>query len=207
MIWWFQALASVSLWKVRLIQSTQVEKQSFYFMEKFFELIKKWGTLDYEEYFNRKVVWNTTFLNGHYEKETGFWNFGEWWIIGSTNYGTWFYYCVSGNGIVNKLWNTWCSTSGKYQRYGEYSFQFIDYNSNYDNDWGDEDGDGKILGDDDDEYMGVGPEVFTEWENIKELYLISGNKKERILFRWTLMTDPDKPASFPNCTSNRWIKH
>lgn len=36
------------------------------------------------------------------------------------------------------------------QRYGEYKLQFTDYNGNRDNDKGDEDGDGSVVGDDDD---------------------------------------------------------
>jgi hypothetical protein len=75
---------------------------------------------------------------------------------------------VSGNNISDVVSGTGCVSSlnmnengqsdqdyeGFFQRYGQYSFQFIDYNSNYDADGGDENGDGEIVGDDDDEYLG-----------------------------------------------------
>jgi hypothetical protein len=39
-----------------LIERTNITKDVVYFTEKLFEEIKSGGTLDYEEYFNRKVV-------------------------------------------------------------------------------------------------------------------------------------------------------
>ena len=51
------------------------------------------------------------------------------------------------DGCYNQSWSfgNWSP-----QAYGQYSFQFIDYNSDWDGDW-DEDGDGDEKGDDDDE--------------------------------------------------------
>ena len=223
MIWWFKWLSAVSLWKVRLIQQTQMEKQSFYFVEKFFEMVKKWWTLDYEEYFNRKVVWNSTYMNWHYDKQTGYWNFWVWGVFWSTIYWADFYYCRSWSDSTLKISNTiinpskWCykkselntmgiDLSWHFQRYWQFSFQFIDYNSNYNNDtiiW-DEDWDWKIIWDEDDEYLWIWPEVFSQWDNIKELYLISWNKKERTLFRLSIIEDPDKPPS-TSCDLSTWI--
>ena len=52
-VWGFQALSAIWYGKIKLVQSTDIQKQSIYFSEKFFEDIKSWGTLDYEEYFNK----------------------------------------------------------------------------------------------------------------------------------------------------------
>ena len=193
MIWGFQALSSITIWKVRLIQKTNIEKDSFYFTERLFEEIKKWWTIDYEEYFNRKVVW-TSYASGHYLDETGFWNFGNGWNVWTNTFWWWFYHCVSWIWIWNKLLDTWCYTLNIPQRYGQYSFQFIDYNSNYDDDWWDEDWDWNIIWDDDDEYLWLWPSAFTWWTDIKEIYLISWDKKKRTLFRWNVWYDPDHPT-------------
>ena len=156
-IWWFQALVAINIWKVRLIQETQIEKQSFYFVEKFFEMVKKWGTLDYEEYFNRKVVWNDSYSSWHYDKPSWYGNF---WYRGQPentpiNYWTWFYYCRSNIGNSSntndrmlsdsdnhlkwcyeklKLNTLWKKLIKKPQRYWQFGFHFIDYNYNYDDD-------------------------------------------------------------------------
>jgi hypothetical protein len=207
MIGWFQALSAVSIWKVRLIQQTDIQKESLYFTQKIFEMVKKWWTIDYEEYFNRKVIWNTTYSSWHFDVESWFWNFWSGWIVWNW-FGYWdnFYYCLSWNSISDKMTGTGCFENSwnnynsdftwKQQRYGQYSLQFIDYNSNYDNDgtilW-DEDWDWDFIWDDDDEYLWDGPEVFNAWDDLKELYLISWNKKERTLFRWNVKLDPDAP--------------
>lgn len=208
-LWWFKAMSAVTIWKVRLIQETDIQKESFYFTEKLFEMIKTWWTLDYEEYFNRKVIWNTTYLSWHFDKTSWFGNFWSGWIIWSSNYWDKFYYCLSWVWLWNKLTWSWCynnslNTNGwtlvwSQQRYWQYSFQFIDYNSNYDSDlpsilW-DEDNDWKIIWDDDDEYIWNWPEVFTWWLDLTELYLISWNKKERTLFRWNVTKDPNAPTA------------
>ena len=201
LIGWFQALSAVTIWKARLIQQTDIQKESFYFTEKLFEMIKEWGTIDYEEYFNRKVIWNTTYSSGHFDIESWFGNFWSWATIWTDTYGWWFYYCRSWDW--SKMWTGWCynnnlnnywnSVDLKPQRYGQYSFQFIDYNSNYDDDDWDEDWDGEIRWDDDDEYIWEGPIVFTWWTDLTELYLISWDKKERTLFRWNVDKDIDSP--------------
>ena len=203
MIWWFEALTAVSFGKVKLIQQTQMEKQSFYFVEKFFEMIKKWWVIDYEEYFNRKIVWNTSFSGGHYKELTWFGNFWAGWSIWTTTYWGNFYYCISWNwtwmwtwGCVNyfNTWSLWLNEdySLKPQRYWQYSYQFIDYNANFNGDSWDEDWDGKIIWDYDDEYIWIWPSVFSWGIALKELYLISWNKKERTLFRWNVIQDPSK---------------
>ena len=201
MIGGFQALSSVMIGKSRLIQQTNIQKESFYFTERLFEMIKSWGTLDYEEYFNRSVVGTGT-TGGHYTTPTGFWNYGDGWVLWTSAYWSDWYFCRSNSGAIlpNDGCVSWYNTpSADYrnqpQRYGQYAFQFIDYNSNADGDQWDEDGNGSIIGDDDDAYTGVGPSAFSLGLDTHELYLISADKLERTYFRWKVVADPNAPSS------------
>jgi len=205
-IWWFQALSAITIWKAKIIQTVDTQKEAFYFTQKLFEMIKKWWTLDYEEYFNRKVINSPPVLysSWHFAVASWFWNY---WYGTTPTYWQWFYYCRSDNGSPT-MWTGWCyddlnlntswnSQDGFPQRYWEYSYQFIDYNSNFDGDWWmpwDEDWDGNIIWDDDDEYIWDWPEVFTSWTPYPELYLISWDKKKRTYFRWTVIKDPNAPS-------------
>jgi hypothetical protein len=216
MVWAFQALTAIWIGKVRLIQKTNTQKQSLYFSEKLFEMIKYGGTIDYEEYFNRKAVnstlWpTTTYLSGHYIKTTGFWNFWPWGTTWSVAYNLSYYKCISPNS--GSMWTDWCMSTAnntlsnsqiwRPQWYGQYSFQFIDYNSNADLDLWDEDWDNNIIWDDDDEYLGEWPTVFDIDTDTKELYLINGVKRERTFFRYNVKLDPHHPG-YPNpsiCTT------
>ena len=202
MIGGFQALWAVTIGKSRIIQQTDIQKESFYFTQKLFETIKNWGTIDYEEYFNRKVIWDSTYSSWHFSIPSWFWNYWPGWIVWTSNYWSWFYECTS--LFWNKMTWTWCINTynswsvnyfWKQQRFWQYSFQFIDYNSNYDDDNWDEDGDWNIKYDDDDEYLWDWPGVFETWTWLTELYLISWNKKERTLFRWNVYKDPEGPSS------------
>jgi len=203
MIWWFQALSAVTIWKVRLIQKTDIQKESFYFTQKLFEMIKKWWTIDYEEYFNRKVIWNTIFSSWHFDKLSWFWNYWTWWTILTNTYGWGFYYCTSWNWV--QMWTWWCYNNSlnnslfdftwHQQRYWQYSLQFVDYNSNFNDDGWDENSDWKIRGDDDDEYIWDWPTTFTGWLDLTELYLLSWDKKIRTIFRWNVEKDSDSPSS------------
>jgi len=211
LIWGFKAYSWVMIWKIKLIESTNIQKQSFFFSEKFFEKIKVGWTIDYEEYFNRKVVWITT-SSWHYDIPTWFWNYWVNWNVWTNTYWDWFYYCRSKDwtkmtwtGCVDKFsskidWTT-IVVWNKPQRYWQYSFQFIDYNSNYDADLWDEDWDGNIIWDDDDEYLGLWPKAFSSNE-VKEIYLISADKKTRTIFRWNIKDDPDDSNN--NCDFNTW---
>lgn len=206
---WFQALWSIGVWKIKLMTRVNTEKQIYYFSEKFFEEIKKWWKIDYEEYFNRKLIW-TDFSSGHYDKNSWFWNFWFNWIIWSSNYWSGFYYCRSWDWINMSSWTLnptlWCfsgSTFNSYstsiiwqpQRYLQYALQFVDYNSNFDDDLWDENWDWNIIWDDDDEYLWEWPVVFTWWTDIKELYLISWDKTKRTIFRWNVKRDADAPPT------------
>jgi len=223
LIVWFDVVSKVSFWKVKLIDSSNIEKETFFFSQRLYETIKKWWTIDYEEYWNRKVVWNTTYSSWHYSKNTWFWNFWRNWNIWTTSYWAWFYYCRSWDWVhlwidwcyndsnLNdsdwKKWADWKNYSWKPQRYWEYSFQFIDYNLNADSDLWDEDNDSNhfIIWDDDDEFLWNWPSVFTAWTNVKELYLISADKKHRTLLRLNYWLDPNRP-SWSTCSSSDWWK-
>lgn len=204
---WFQALSRVNIWKIKLYTETDIEKQAFYFSEKMFDMIKSAWSVDYDEYFNRKVVWNTSFSSWHFLLPTWFGNFWKWWNLTTSNYGDAFYYCLSWNWIAMWTWwcfsnnfnNYWTSLVWNYQRFWEYYYQFIDYNSNKDNDNWDEDGDSNMIWDDDDEIMWEWPSVFTWWKNTHELYLINLISKKRTFFRWNVINDPNKPSSVADC--------
>lgn len=195
---WFKAYNWILVWKIKLIESTNIQKEAFYFSEKFFEEIKVGWTIDYEEYFNRSTVWIST-SSWHYDKLTWFWNYWTDKSPWNALYWNWFYYCRSEDWTL--MWTWWCvknfntvwDTSWKPQRYGQYSFHFIDYNSNIDDDWTfnlwDEDWDGNIIWDDDDEYLGIWPDSFSWTLDQKEIYLISADKKKRTFFRWNIKQD------------------
>lgn len=201
---WFQLYTMALASKIRIMEYANLEKNTFYFTEKIFQLVKKWWTLDYEEYWNRKIVWLDV-KNGYYSKQTWFWNSWE------------FYYCLS---FPWKILNeNWCVTSNntksltlplsssnfswKPQRYWEYFFQFIDYNSNVNNDNWDENNDSKINWDDDDSYMWKWPEVFWAWSYVKELYLISRDRKKRTFIRWNQKQDPFLKSENQKCQNDK----
>lgn len=200
-IWWFQALSAITIWKIKLTEKVTVSKDAMYFSEKLFEEIKSGWTIDYEEYFNRKIVWTST-SSWHYSLNTWFWNFwNNWtpWNLWIPNYWNGFYFCRSQNWVnmwtwgcynqtdFNDLWANWWP-----QRYWQYAFQFIDYNSNENSDLWDQDNNWNIRWDDDDENLWEWPIVFTWWENVREIYLISWDWKKRTYFRWTWKEDPWK---------------
>ena len=201
----FQTLSSVWIAKIKIIEQAEIEKQAFFSSERFFELIKKWGTIDYEEYWNR-YSYNTDYLNGHFDEISGFWNQGT------------IYNCISGVWLVNQMWTWGCldniqgywndqniNFSGDHQRFGQYELQFIDRNSDFDNDWWDEDGNGSIIWDDDDLFLGIWPAAFSGlWDTNKvwELYLISNDWKERTYFRWNVtdVSTSNFAPAWANCT-------
>lgn len=209
---WFQAYISVNFWKINLIWKTDIQVDSHYFKEKLFQLIKQWWTIDYEEYFNRKVVDATNTSSWHYSSSTWFWNFWKWWnIFSSGPYWNWYYLCrsTSTDSVTDwcfdsldlssdYAWNVfdwWNWTSfWDLQRYWQYSLQFIDYNSNRNSDNWDEDWDGQIRWDDDDEYLGLWPTVAPDWSDVKELYLISWDWKNRTIIRWNIKNDDYSPS-------------
>lgn len=188
---WLLAINSVGVGKIKLIEKTDLEQQAFNFSERFFEMIKSSGTIDYEEYFNRNNVGATSYLSGHYLIPTGFWNRATSMV-----------YCISwdsdpmwNDGCITSYNTTWGDITGDELLYGQYAQQFIDYNSDADSDGGDENADGQILGDDDDKYLGRWPEAFIAGNPVQEIYLINSEKDTRTFFRWYVAPDPDAPVS------------
>lgn len=211
MVSWFQTLSAIWVWKVKLIEKTKVEKEAYFAAEKFFEMIKKGWTIDYEEYWNR-YSYNTAFTNGHFTNKSGFWNYGVNRTPPAATYGRRPYDCLS--NIWSNMWTNGCLSNGSYnrrflsttgddnssspQRYTQYYRQFIDRNSDEDsdvpNDRGDEDGNGNIVWDADDLHLWQWPEAFS-WNRVTELYLIGEEGTQRTYFRWNVITDPDAPVS------------
>lgn len=192
-ITWFQVFFFMLSWKTNLSYKIELQKESLYFSEKFFEMIKKWWTVDYEEYFNRKVVWNTTYLSWHYDKQTWFWNFWNTWIPWSSNFWENFYYCKSPNW--SSMWTSWCFTLWKPQRFLQYAEQFIDYNSDKNGDNWDQDWNWSPVWDEDDEYLWEWPVAFDSWTDVKEIYLIWWNGSQRTYFRWHVKSDPNRSST------------
>lgn len=209
----FWVFWKISTGKVKVTNKLDAWKDLYYSIEKFFYLIKSWWDIDYEEYWNRKLMGTQT-SSWYYSKFTWFGNFWSWWDLNSnSNFWTWFYYCRSNDGgIISSTWcvgnynNFWASFSWILQRYWEYTFQFVDYNSNADDEqsrctslwkpWGwewDQDCDWKIVWDDDDENLWTWPEAFSGNE-VKELYLTKSWKNPtRNFFRMIYRKDPTAP--------------
>ncbi len=222
LLWAFQAMTSLGFWKIRLMQKTATQKQMLYFSEKLFEMIKYWGTIDFEEYFNRKVVNQSpldNFWSGHYIKPTWFWNYWPNSIPWTAIFDNEYYYCLSWNwdpmgtnGCVSAnnttditgITNPVNDFSWEPQTYGQYSFQFRDYNSNQDTDNWDEDGNNLIVWDDDDNYFGKWPNVFATGAQVQELYLINGVKRQRTFFRYNVWLDPYAPPGSTCTSSDSW---
>lgn len=220
----FDAMTSLGFWKIRLMQKTSTQKQMLYFSEKLFEMIKYWGTLDFEEYFNRKIVDNTTYSSWHYAVATGYGNYWPSGTPGTATYNNGYYYCLSSSSA--NMWDDGCvdnfnissidltssynlnqDYSWEPQTYGQYSFQFRDYNSNQDGDNGDQDSNDIIIWDDDDNYFGKGPNVFATGSNVAELYLINGVKRQRTLFRYNVGLDPYAPPGSTCTSSDGWLSY
>lgn len=124
------------------------------------------------------------------------------------------YYCLSWNIPEQRLaWNgclNWLAASTRnrtiasttpinytwaHQRYGQYRLQYIDHNSDANNDNGDADASWSFIGDDDDLFLWKGPDAFTLWTDVWELYLINASWNERTYFRWKFTLDSDAPTT------------
>lgn len=202
----FYALSAANIWKIRLINKWDIDKEAFYFQEKLIETIKEGGTIDYEEYFNRNIlnIWKTNLYHS--------WHYLENSLYGNSS--TPLYYCRSFGWT--KMWTWGCVSNFNFssswsnvdfrsqtQVFWQYSYMAIDYNSDASWDNGDEDGDGSILRDDDDEYIGNIPSVFSYTGAVTELYLISNDKKKRTFLRWNIDKDP-KGSLLNTCNNLAW---
>ncbi len=207
----FDSVANIGISRVKNVQRVSLLEELYFFSEKLATTIKEWGTVDYEEYWNRTISGTGT-ASGHYISPTYFWNYGSWGIASIwvwNNFGSGQYFCRSKNGSLMgtggclkdyNSFNDWSNPDTNYswtsQRFGEYRMQFTDYNGNQDSDApyvpGDEDGVGGIIWDDDDIELGDGPPVIAN--PMAELYLINTLKKKRVYFRWNYKVDPNAPS-------------
>ena len=211
----FEAMWNISIFRTRLSSRLDIEQDLYYTMETLSSNIKDfWWDIDYEEYFNRQMMWIST-GSWHYDIFSWFGNYWSGWDLGS-NYWSWLYLCRSWSGAAATMWTWWCAnsiynnywgdTTWKPQRFWQYALQFIDFNSNANNDtilW-DENWDWKIAWDDDDENIWQWPEAFTG-NLVQELYLIrSGKKNERMLLRLNIIQDPNSPWITCSLPAGTW---
>ena len=213
----FSALNAIMVGKVKLIERTAIQKEAFYFSEKLFEMIKTWGTIDYEEYWNR-FSYDTQYGSGHFLLPSGFGNYWVTWVL----WGDWWwgpYSCISKDGenmpatwclrdfnIFSHWWIWYTDVSNTHQKYTQYSEQFIDYNSDADGDMWNEDWSWEAQyaykWDDDDLYLWRWPAAFLEDIDVWELYLINALGNERTYFRWNVIDDPNAPGTLA-CTGTQ----
>lgn len=182
-------------------------------MERLNILIKDY-TIDYEEYFNRKMygcdstaaatagdlfTWSVG-ANAYCDQFT---HFGNVWA----NTATWKLYHCSSSSLVSNTnsdagWNAliretnmaanqgcWATASSFFgwnnlQAYGQYSRQFKDVRS-------DADGQNWAVRDPDDVDRGLGPKAIWDQNNVQELYLISKDWTQRLILRRALLGSGD----------------
>lgn len=77
------------------------------------------------------------------------------------------------------------ASSHFYQPYGAYRMQFRDVKADVDDKFG-------RMGDDDDTDTGIGPDAVFDNTHVKELYLLSKDKKRRIILRRNLVASQDR---------------
>ena len=169
-------------------------------MEQFNVMIRDY-TIDYEEYFNRRLRWCRcspgSFCLSPPWTEPASCEVRSAYGNGNSSYAdTWqwgAFYCTSEGvwggtiRLFNATWNN-CVTMpnilgngswGEIHSYGEYKFQYTDIKA-------DADGDGGALGDDDDTSLGIWPEAIkasSSDDKVLELYLISKDETRRLFFR------------------------
>lgn len=207
----FESMLNISTFRVKVSNRLDIEQDLYYSIETIATTIKDfWWKIDFEEYFNRQVIWVSTW-SWHYSNFSWYWNYWNWWNPWTWTFWGLLYNCFSINTIKISNWcfltwsiNTkWTSLNWEPQRYWQYKLQFIDYNSNQDADNWDEDWINWIIWDEDDENIWQWPESFT-WTDINELYLIKSWKtNERLYLRLKIIKDPNAwslPCNFPAWT-------
>lgn len=90
----FDTMSNIGILRNRVSSRLDLNNELYSVTEKFVDLIKTGGDIDYEEYWNRKAIGTNT-SSGHYSIFSGFGNYGS----GSAGYGGDIYYCVSGDGV------------------------------------------------------------------------------------------------------------
>lgn len=214
----FDVMGNIWISRVKLSNRLDINQDIYVAIETIVNNIKDFDwDIDYEEYWDRNSIWIIT-NSGHY---IDFSWYGNYWSGGlgfTSNYWDSFYYCRSWVWI--DMWTWWClnrfntywdTATGAWnpQRFWEYAFQFLDYNSNQSDDttcWAwfnlwDEDCDWRIRWDEDDNNLWEWPVVFSGNE-VKEIYLIRKWKiNERFFMRLNIKRDPLAQAGF-DCASD-----
>ena len=179
------------------IQARQSLIQNSYdAMEKINLLLKDY-TIDYEEYFNRRNTWCSGNNAGLWFtwNTTISWHCSNFSAAGNSSYAdAWvhtIYYCSSLNpGGINIIGNSpvqqgsGCVQTGQ-QSFWQYYWQFRDVKNDVDNVSG-------ALGDADDVRVMKGPISILDNNNVKELYLISQDRKQRLWIRKALVESGDR---------------
>ena len=156
-----------------IIARQNVIQQWYELLEKLNILMQDY-TVDYEEYFNRQMVWCVEWWGTWSNFKWNVWL--SWYCTEFTAYGNEKYYCwerLADNLphlVVSRgqCWRRW-----KKQSFGQYAALFKDVNEPYNNE------------DDRDEWQPVNNNVkaIENNDNIQELYLISHDWKRRLFFR------------------------
>ena len=207
----YAAFQSVIIQQWQIDAQVDINRDVYYYTEKFFDLIQSSGNIDYEEYWNRRVLgYNKSFHNDIYTYDvvSEFGNSGTLFscistydtidirnsIMRNENYPTDNCFTGSHNNLGTSI--SW------QQIYGQYSELFFDRNKNANDDGGDEDGDGEVRWDQDDRDTWLGPSVIDPiiqdtW--ISELYLAKQTDAgiQRTYFRFILEKDSTYIADHP----------
>lgn len=199
---WFIILIGVIFW---LYQSLFVIKgsvsarqalveQTYYALERIQILLQDY-TIDYEEYWNRSVVWCDAAWN------QAIWPDGycdRFSYYGNASATSWhvLYFCSSTDSqITPPVFQAWLvnglgclSVSDVPQSFWQYAKHFVDVKNDTD-DFGY--GYGNIVWDADDEDLWIGPNAIMYPELVPELYLISPDKTQRLFIRRALIESGD----------------
>lgn len=172
-------------------------------VEKVNMLLKDY-TIDYEEYFNKRMNgcvgstemtgWVVVGTGGTCTQFSAYGNMSPSTLIG-VDYHV-LYRCTDASTYTDPttfsyvfnspilLTGGGCTISPDFQSYGEYRQQFVNVKDNADES-------ASPIGDDDDTDLGRGPVAIADNENVQELYLISKDKKERLLLRRKFIQESD----------------
>ena len=171
-------------------------------------------TVDYEEYYNRQMVWcvwnekRWSSFEWNVDKD---WYCTEFTAYGNGNPNLWdssilhdIYYCstqkeVSPWNYVTRVVKNECGTLVGWQSYGQYAALFKDVKS----------GTWIIVWTDDDEELwdifNPNVDAIADWSHIQELYLISHDWKKRLYFRRKNVASEEEPHYKIQVLRLRWF--
>lgn len=182
------------------VDARQILTQNMYYIVERVNVLLKDYAIDYEEYFNRQLVWcnNVVFgwdvgTGGNCQRFTSYGNYNALDPFNASGFKL--YYCsslsqnitsepfvfsgqsvLSGGGCFDGL--------NGFQSFGQYRKQFWDV-------WDDVDTIPWAVGDDDDRDLGDGPIAILDATGVQELYLISQDATRRVYLRRTLIESWD----------------